>query len=301
MLQFGHVVYAFVVITACYLLLPADAEAFNAQVTIVNGTTDQCSPNLSCYQPFQVNVSIGDTVTWVNHDNTTHTVTTGTTNYGPEGVFDSGIILPGHSFTQFFGTVGKFLYYDKTDMRSSGVILVSKEFSHGELSWVPGSLDVAKNNYSSNGVVLTKQIQNTGNADSNSIIITLKIKNQTSLFYNSMTKLDIPANQSIPVKFLWNNPPSGQYKLFFEANSANGAGDMNANDDRSFDLISIPTLPPDQSSTITHQNFTLGSGSGNSNANIPEFGPTSYLILIISVGSILILSTKSQLTLRLFS
>ncbi len=296
LLQFSYVVYAFVIVAVCYSLLSADAKAVDTQVTIVNGTKDHCSPDLSCYKPFQVNVSVGDTVTWLNQDNRTHTVTTGTTNYGPKGVFDSGIILPGHSFTQFFGTVGKYLYYDKTDMWSSGIILVSKEFSHAELSWVPGSLDIAKENYTSNGIVMTKQIQNTGNADSHSIIITLKIKNQTSLFYNNMMKLDIPAKQSIPVKFVWSNPPNGQYQLFFDANSANGAGDMNANDDRSFDLISIPALPPAQPAPITHQNFTLGNG----NANIPEFGSTSYLILIISIVSILALSTKSRLKSGLF-
>ena len=299
LLQIRYVLVAFVIGIVCYSLLSADAKASDARVTIVNGTMNHCSPNPSCYIPFQVSISAGDSVTWVNQDNRSHTVTTGTTNYGPQGVFDSGIILPGHSFTQFFGTVGKFLYYDKTDMWSSGAILVSKEFSHAELSWVPGSLDIEKDNYTSNGIIMTKQIQNTGNADSHSIIITLKIKNQTSLFYNSMTKLDIPANQSIPVKFVWSNPPNGQYQLFFDANSANGAGDMNANDDRSLDLISIPAVPPQQTSPITHQNFTLGNGNGN--ANIPEFGVNSYLILIISIVSILMLSTASRSKFRLFS
>jgi predicted secreted protein with PEFG-CTERM motif len=280
-------------ITISFTLLSSNAKAFDAQVTIMKQTEDHCAPNFSCYQPFQVNISVGDTITWVNRDNRTHTVTTGTTNYGPEGVFDSGIILPGHSFTQFFGDVGKYLYYDKTDMWSSGIILVSKRFSHAELSWVPGSLDVVRDNYTSNGIIMTKQIQNTGNADSHSIIITLKIKNQTSLFYSSMTKLDIPANQSTPVKFLWSNPTNGEYQLYFDANSANSIGDMNANDDRSFDLISIPPLPPNQPLPIIHQNFTIS----NSKANIPEFGSNSYLILVMAIVSTLALSKKSRLLL----
>jgi plastocyanin len=266
-------------------------------VTIVNGTTNHCRPDLSCYKPFQVDVSTGDTVTWTNQDNRTHTVTTGTSNYGPVGVFDSGIIQPGHSFTQFFGTVGKYHYYDKTDMWPSGLIIVSKGFSHAELSWVPESLKIERENYTSNGIVITKQIQNTGNADANSIIFTLQIRNQSFLFYNDLVKLDIPAKKSVPVKFIWDDPTNGQYRLLFDANSANTAGDMNANDDRSFDLISIPTPPLTQPTPITQQNFTISSN----NANVPEFDSTSYLVLIIAIVSVVMLSAKSGLKIRLFS
>jgi plastocyanin len=298
LLQSNHALYIFVILIICYSLLSANVQAYDAQVRIMNGTMNHCRPELSCYEPFQVNVSTGDTVTWLNNDNRTHTVTTGTSNYGPEGVFDSGIIQPGHSFTQFFGTMGKYRYYDKTDMWPSGLIVVSKSFSHAELSWVPESLKIEKQNYTSNGIVITKQIQNTGNADAYSIIFTLKIKNQTALFYNSLVTLDVPAKQSVPVKFVWSNPVNGQYQLFFDTNSANTAGDMNANDDRSLDLISIPSPSPGQPLPITHQNFTLSS---NNNVNIPEFGYTSYIVLIISVVSLVALSTKSVLRVRLFS
>jgi plastocyanin len=276
------------------------AQAYDAQVIIVNGTANHCRPDLSCYNPFQVNVSVGDTITWANHDNRTHTVTTGTSNYGPQGVFDSGIIQPGHSFTQFFGSVGKYQYYDKTDTWPSGIIVVSSRFSHAELSWVPDSLKVEKQNYTSNGIVITKQIQNTGNADADSIIFTLKITNQSSLFYNNFVKLDVPAKQSIPVEFVWDNAVNGQYQLSFDANSANTAGDMNANDDRSLDLISVPPssspLVQDQTLPIIHQNFTIGDNA----ASVPEFGSTSYFILIVSIVSVMIF-VKSGFNTKLFS
>ncbi|MHB8601580.1 MAG: cupredoxin domain-containing protein [Nitrosotalea sp.] len=290
MLRFFHLVCIVVIITICYSVSYQSAQASDTKVTIVNGTENHCIPNLSCYSPFQVNVSVGDTVTWTNQDNRTHTVTTGTSNYGPQGIFDSGVIKPGQSFTQFFGSVGKYGYYDKTDMWPSGLVVVSKGFSHAELSWVPDSLKVEKQNYTSNGIVITKQIQNTGNADADSIIFTLKIKNQTSLFYNSLVKLDIPAKQSVPVTFVWGNAPSGQYQLFFDANSANNAGDMNANDDRSLDLISIPSssTTTNEPVPIIHQNFTISDNS----ASVPEFGAASCLTLMISLVSIVVLSTK---------
>lgn len=300
MLRFYHLICAVTITVIFYSLWFPSAQAYDAQVIIVNGTTNHCMPNLSCYDPFQVNVSVGDTVTWTNRDNRTHTVTTGTSNYGPQGVFDSGIILPGHSFTQFFGSVGKYPYYDKTDTWPSGLVVVSNGFSHAELSWVPNSLKVEKQNYTSNGIVITKQIQNTGNADAHSIIFTLKITNQSLLFYNDFVKLDVPAKQSVPVAFVWSNVPNGQYQLFFDANSANTAGDMNANDDRSLDLISIPPssspLVRDQPLPIIHSNFTINDNT----ASVPEFGSISFLILIVSIMSVLVF-TKSRLAIALFS
>src|SRR5579872_252393 len=286
--------YVVAIATICYSISSANAQASDTQVTIVNGTANHCRPNLSCYNPFQVDVSVGDTVTWINQDNRTHTVTTGTSNYGPQGIFDSGVIQPGQSFTQFFGSVGKYTYYDKTDMWPSGLVVVSQGFSHAELSWVPNSLKVEKQNYTSNGIVITKQIQNTGNADAVSIIFTLKIKNQTSLFYNNLVKLDVPAKQSVPVTFVWDNAPSGQYQLFFDANAANTAGDMNANDDRSLDLISVPSSTDQtEPAPITHQNFTLYDNT----ASVPEFGAATCLALVISLVSIMVVSAKSSLKL----
>jgi len=299
LLKFHHVVCAVVIATVFYMASATNAQALDTQVIIVNDTSNNhCMPDLSCYTPFQVNVAAGDTVTWINQDNKTHTATTGTSNYGPQGIFDSGAILPGKSFTQFFGTVGKYSYYDKTDMWPSGVIMVTKEFSHAELSWVPDSLKIEKQNYTSNGIVITKQIQNTGNADASSIIITLKITNQSSLFYNGLVKLDVPAKQSVPVTFTWSNPVDGQYQLFFDANSANTAGDMNANNDRSLDLISIPQSTPaqNQSLPITNQNYAINDNT----ASVPEFSHMSYFILIASIVSILALS-KFSLNTKLFS
>ena len=298
-LRFNNIISAFMIFIICYALLSTNAQAYDSQVMIQNGVTNHCLPELSCYKPFQVDITAGDTVTWVNQDNRTHTATAGTPNYGPEGIFDSGIISPGQSFTQFFGTIGKYHYYDKTDMWPSGLIVVSNNMSHPELSWIPGSLKIEKENYTSNGIVIIKQIQNTGNVDAHSIIFILKIKNQTSLFYNNLVKMDVPAKQSVPVKFVWENPINGPYQLFFDANSANAIGDMNANDDRSLDLISIPTVPPPApQNPISQQNFTISSN----NANIPEFGSsTSYLVLIISLVSIVIFSVKSSLKVRLLS
>lgn len=274
-----------VVLVGCCSILIQNVQAYNAQVIITNGT-GHCSPQPSCYTPYEIDVLPGDTVTWINNDNKTHTATTGTSNYGPVGVFDSGPILPGNSYTQFFGSVGKYQYIDKTDNWASGVVVVSKNpISHAELGWVENSLVIFPSNVT-NGIIIAKNIENSGNTDANSILFSLKIKNQTGfIFYNQGAKFDVPAKQTIPIKFLWNNPPDGNYQLMFETNAANTIGDMNANNDVSSDLITISNKPNQTSNPITQQNFTL-SGT----TTIPEFGSFSYVMLVISIGTIVAIS-----------
>jgi len=275
----------------CYFLLD-NAYAENFQVTIVNSTINHCKPLPSCYKPFQVNVSTGDTITWINQDNSTHTVTTSISNNEPVGIFDSGSILPGHIFTQFFGVVGKYQYYDKTDMRPAGIIIVNRGGpSHPELQWVNGSLTVTRDN-ATNSVIVSKQIQNTGGSDANSILFRLKIRNQTGfLFYDHYTTANVQAKQNMPIGFIWDNPPVGNYQLNLEANAANTIGDTNANNDVSMDVISIPNYTKNKQNFLSGNNFILNKEE----KAIPEFGPMSYIVLVLSTLSIVILSSKSIL------
>lgn len=292
-----HVAYGIGAILACLFMMTASAYATDTQVTIVNGTSNHCLPYPSCYEPYEVDISPGSTVTWVNNDNRTHTVTTGTPNYGPIGLFDSGQIPPGHSFTQFFGTLGTYQYYDKVDMWPSGVVVVRNDNpTHAELGWVNGSLLItSEGSNASQGLIVTKQIKNTGGTDANSIIFRLKILNDTGyLFYNNITTANVPAKQSSPVSFVWNNPQSGKYRLNFEAAADNLIGQNNESNDYSSDIISIPKISVGQEPNLTSENFTL-----NGNPTVPEFGPLSYFILVLSIASVLVLSTRSHLRIRM--
>ncbi|MDE1727237.1 MAG: hypothetical protein KGH89_08265 [Thaumarchaeota archaeon] len=295
-MKLRYVGYGIVPILACLFMLTGSAYASDAQVVIVNGTSNHCLPYLSCYKPFEIDVTPGSTVTWINNDNRTHTVTTGTSNYGPMGLFDSGQILPGHYFTQFFGTIGKYPYYDKTDMWPSGVVVVNNEGpTHAELGWINGSLLITREGNQSPTLVMTKQIKNTGGTDANSIIFRLRILNDSGfLFYDNITTENIPAKQVSPVTFAWNDPQPGKYRLNFEAAADNLIGQNNASGGYTYDIISIPKINVGQEQNLASENFTL-----NGNATVPEFGPLSYVILIFAVSSVLVVSTRSRLNARI--
>jgi plastocyanin len=70
------------------------------------------------FSPNALNVTAGTTVTWVNNDGTTHTVT------ADDGSFDSGDIAPGGSFTHKFAAVGTVSYHCNIHPMMTGSVAV---------------------------------------------------------------------------------------------------------------------------------------------------------------------------------
>ena len=70
-----------------------------------------CEETSECYLPSLLTIGTGTTVTWENIDNAAHLATSGTPAGGPDGVFDSGMIMAGGTFEHEFIDSGEFQYY----------------------------------------------------------------------------------------------------------------------------------------------------------------------------------------------
>jgi plastocyanin len=83
--------------------------------------------NAFAYDPQDLTVEVGYTVTWTNNDTVAHTVTAGTPD-NPTGEFDSGTIQPGETFSYTFDQAGTFDYYCTLhpDMTGSVTVEVSQ-------------------------------------------------------------------------------------------------------------------------------------------------------------------------------
>ncbi|MGI0026722.1 MAG: CARDB domain-containing protein [Nitrosopumilaceae archaeon] len=274
------------------------AFASNAQVYITNNSTKGCVS--ICFLPYQVTISAGDTITWTNLDNTTHTATTGTTNYGPVGTFDSGIIEPGKSFTQFFGTAGKYNYFDKNNPRVIGIILVeTRKSNHAELTWVNGSLNLSDQfgntnaSISGKSITISKDVYNSGGIDATSITFRLKIKNSTNfLVYDNIVNANIGAKQTVPISFNWLPAKPGTYQLTFDADPSNTIGDTNENNDITHDsLIIFNGTNSEINGTLPEINDNA-PGTNYNTTIVPEFGQLAPIILASSVISVIVFSSK---------
>ena len=63
------------------------------------------------YDPEALQITVGTAVLWKNDDSTMHTVTSGNSQEGPNGVFDSDLMAAGDSFEFTFSSQGKEDYY----------------------------------------------------------------------------------------------------------------------------------------------------------------------------------------------
>ena len=70
-----------------------------------------CEETSECYLPSLLTIGTGTTVIWENIDTAAHLATSGTPTDGPDGLFDSGMIMAGGMFEHEFSDTGEFLYY----------------------------------------------------------------------------------------------------------------------------------------------------------------------------------------------
>jgi plastocyanin len=87
-------------------------DSQSTQVSIARGSASPgCEKTNECYLPYSVSINEHSSVTWTNNDIAVHTVTSGIPSDGYNGIFDSGLISPGTTFTNQFDEEGTFDYY----------------------------------------------------------------------------------------------------------------------------------------------------------------------------------------------
>ncbi len=84
-------------------------------IEIVDGAVAAAVP----FSPASLTVSVGDTVTWLNTDSMTHTVTSDT------GAFDSGLLSPGDRWSYTFTQAGTYAYHCTPHPQMTGTIVVT--------------------------------------------------------------------------------------------------------------------------------------------------------------------------------
>ena len=104
---------------------PAPADA--VQVTITKNAFDPNNAD-KAFDPNTVTVKVGTTVTWTNTDATMHTVTAGTsdgTAGTPSGLFDSGFLAEGATWSYTFNEAGEFDYFCTPHPWMKGKVIVT--------------------------------------------------------------------------------------------------------------------------------------------------------------------------------
>lgn len=130
----------FLVLCTIFTILASSSFAY-ADEYIIDIPHGAYNPELNTpaevwYDPPQLFVTVGDTITWYNDDKEGHTVTSGegsgrfgwmSDNFGKaNGIFDSGRFMPGESWSYKFEESGTFSYYCTIHPWMEGIVIVEK-------------------------------------------------------------------------------------------------------------------------------------------------------------------------------
>jgi len=85
--------------------LPMSISIENA----IGSSTPGCEPD--CFIPNAATIAVGGTVSFVNSDTAPHTSTSGTPADGPDGVWDSSLVMPGSSYDTTISSAGTYDYF----------------------------------------------------------------------------------------------------------------------------------------------------------------------------------------------
>jgi plastocyanin len=107
-------------------LIPIEISRDSLSQTCEPECIPDCEANNSCYEPFAVTVDVRKEITWKNLDGFSHSVTSGTPEDGPDGVFDSGLISAIRTFSHTFYEPGIYDYYCVYHPWMKGMVVVEE-------------------------------------------------------------------------------------------------------------------------------------------------------------------------------
>ena len=87
----------------------------------IGSSTPGCEPD--CFIPNAATVAVGGTVSFVNSDTAPHTSTSGTPAGGPDGVWDSSLVMPGSSYDTTISSAGSYDYFCMVHPLMTGTII----------------------------------------------------------------------------------------------------------------------------------------------------------------------------------
>jgi predicted secreted protein with PEFG-CTERM motif len=282
-------ILAVFVIVIMLSIPPAFADHATASVSTPQGTSvPGCEVTNQCFMPYEVTVDVGGKVTWSNDDTAAHTVTAGSAADGPSGVFDSSLFMAGTTFSHTFEEVGEFPYFCMVHPWMQGIVTVQADEGPepGDGTIIVGAPSEDETTVSGISEDGKLRAEITASNPASDEVMSLEIK-----FRDSTGSVQKHANYDFIVS------QNGQEVLsVLGAHEHEGTG-MHS------------TAPLDSADQVDIKVTVLGFGLPGEEDNwsgpkgeilmfnvVPEFGTVAAMILAITILSIVVVSSKSKLS-----
>ena len=100
-------------------------EKLEAKVSIQPGASlPECDSAINCLDPYYPTIYKAGQVIWINNDKAVHSIVSGNPQDGPNGIFDSGLIVPSDTFSEVFEIKGKYDYFCMVHPWIQGTVIV---------------------------------------------------------------------------------------------------------------------------------------------------------------------------------
>ena len=261
----------FLAVLAVGVLSTIAPSAFAAEVIVpVGSSVPGCEDTNECWLPAEISVGVGETVTWNNVDTAAHTVTSGSAADGPDGVFDSSLFMAGATFEHTFDAEGEYPYFCMVHPWMAGAVIVgaaAEGIMEGEL-------------------MISIEAEPAAAGETTDVTVTITNMDGSSTEH---VNYDIMATQGdeIVLDEKGVHDHDGVMTHTTMALPFDASSDMPVDVTVTFNGFGID--PP----------FTGPIGESNMMQVIPEFGAIAMMILGVSIVSIIALSAKSRVILKL--
>ena len=288
----------FVMLSLFFCSVPPALSQSDREVSIPRGA--QSLTQAKFYEPTDITVQPGTSITWSNHDTVIHTATSGDSDSGtPDGRFDTGFIQPGKSKTVILipGAKGKIAYFCQVhpfmrgEVTVAGLPISSVENATAPLTQ-PGlagnataPMGVAANPVKTYNLGIGNKQYKIPYQITGGKLDTINAQgNNTTLVFNISTTSDGKLTLDLPRKIIDSKKQGGideGYAVFVDGQNANADQIKNNTESRtiSFDF-------PKGASRIDIAGTHI----------VPEFDPLSFLILAIAASTIIAACSRKQAT-----
>ena len=283
-----NAVSAFVMLGAIVGVAAAPmAFADHSTATVLNkegSSVPGCEVTNDCFIPSTVTIDIGGEVVWKNVDTAAHTVTSGIlAEGGPDGVFDSGLFVPDTEFSHIFETAGEYPYFCLVHPWMAGMVIVQEAVADDGIMSEPKDMDP--------GMVMTPEEASVMSALSDGTKVMIMA---TEPMADEQMMIDVVFEDSEHVNYDIVVMQGDEEVLnVMGAHQHKGMGSHQTSHLSTSDPVDI---------TITFQGYGIDEMTGPINEEIvfaqvvPEFGTIAALILAVAIVSVVVVSTKSRLS-----
>ena len=239
-----------------------------------------------CYLPTTATVDVGGVVIMTNTDSAAHTYTSGTPDGGPDGVFDTSLLMVNNSFEWNPMTVGEQPYFCMVHPWMVGVIIVQEIEDHETME--------TKDHETKDHETKDHETMETKDHEEE-----IYVELDHDITGGSVTEMEIDMESTSLIVEI-DSDSDGSITITLPRDVIDAT--FNEADDDLFVIVDGEEVDYDETTTSTDRTLTIAFPAGTEEIEIigtfvvPEFGTVAVMILAVAIISIVAISAKSRLS-----